>query len=274
MEASPFAWRQLLGRWFFSNLKIYPPPPPRSITEDGKKQNSIYCYEFLDNNEAVCNFIHDTESTYTRYSVEDDPETTVYEINDKTEQERYYDSWYSDRINEDGDIVPGWRRGFESRHPEDKEDYHDADVLFELASWLNDLYDLRFNKQQVDNANTKFKNEYWKHLDKDFTLAYYVLTEALLMADSRVKNMMIATWGKEWRYLLNDGSIVSVKPSDESKIKESSFGFIWYPIFYDMDTMLGLDNIGYRNKNYYDEDDVEDVFNGDEVLWKFVRDSL
>ena len=30
------------------------------------------------------------------------------------------------------------------------------------------------------------------------------------MADSRVKNMMIATWGKEWRYLLADGTITSV----------------------------------------------------------------
>jgi hypothetical protein len=94
-------------------------------------------------------------------------------------------------------------------------------------------------------------------------LAYYIITEALLMADSRVKNMMIATWGKERRtFTKDDGSV------------ESVYNYIWYPIFYDMDTMLGLDNAGVPNKNYYDEDTTEETFNGDEVLWKLVRDSL
>ena len=41
-----------------------------------------------------------------------------------------------------------------------------------------------------------------------------------------------------------------------------------------MDTMLGLDNTGHVNKNYYDEDTDPGVFNGDEVLWDFVRDAL
>jgi hypothetical protein len=46
-------------------------------------------------------------------------------------------------------------------------------------------------------AIARFKNEYQCYLNKDFLLTYYLYTEALLMADSRVKNMMIATWGKE-----------------------------------------------------------------------------
>jgi hypothetical protein len=41
-----------------------------------------------------------------------------------------------------------------------------------------------------------------------------------------------------------------------------------------MDTMLGLDNIGYKTKNYYDEDSTSGVYNGDCLLWEFVRDNL
>jgi hypothetical protein len=95
------------------------------------------------------------------------------------------------------------------------------------------------------------------------------------MADSRVKNMMIATWGKEHRYFKSATKEVRTTAPENMDGWEHSFGYIWYPIFYDMDTMLGLDNIGRRNKNYYDEDsDNDDIFNGDEILWKLVRDAL
>ena len=214
------------------------------LDEKGNKINSIYCFEFLDNQIDVCNFISRADAT-----------------NGTTEQEKYYSTWYDTYQNKDKETVPGWTIGFESRYPEDKADFHDADVLFELASWINDLYTIRYIDGNEEEALTRFKNEYWKYLDEDFTLAYYVITEALLMADSRVKNMMIATWGKEWR----------TNPKDKN---DKHFGYIWYPIFYDMDTMLGLDNTGARTKNYYDEDTQEDVFNGAEYLWKFVRDGL
>ena len=275
--------------------------------EDGS--NSIYCFEFLDNNVKVCNFLSDAQAN-------ENPDL-------KTEEERYYDTWYGTRENEDKEKVPGWCIGFESRHPEDKKDLHDADVLWPLASWLNSLYTLykseldaglkptdinkiyEYNKATayddgelyfIKNENDeweiayphednfgegeyytrtllrseyamtsirRFKDEYQEYLDPEFLLAYYVITEALLMADSRVKNMMIATWGKETRtFTLTSGETKTVN------------NYIWYPIFYDMDTMLGLDNIGYVIKTYYDEDTTETVFNGDEVLWKFVRDAL
>jgi hypothetical protein len=41
-----------------------------------------------------------------------------------------------------------------------------------------------------------------------------------------------------------------------------------------MDTMLGLDNTGVYRFRYYDEDTDTSVYNGDEVLWQFVRDAL
>jgi hypothetical protein len=113
-------------------------------------------------------------------------------------------------------------------------------------------------------ALARFKNEYQCYLDKDFTLTYYLLTEALLMADSRVKNMMIATWGPEER---------EYKDYETGETKKS-FNYIFYPIFYDMDTMLGLNNYGARAFKYYSEDTDPDVFNGEEILWRFVRDAL
>lgn len=223
------------------------------LDENGEKQNSVYCFEFLDNNEKVCNFLSDATSQSLTHE-----DGTPY-----TEQEKYYDSWYGSRINEDKEVVPGWCMGFESRYPEDKTDLHDADALWPLASWINDLYTIKYIDGNAELAETRFKDEYQGYLDKDFLLAYYLITELLLMADSRVKNMMIATWGKEKRSWV-----------DSTGATRTVFDYIWYPIFYDMDTMLGLDNIGYVNKFYYDEDTVEDVFNGDEILWKFVRDCL
>ena len=217
------------------------------LDSEGKKQNSIFCFEFLDNNEKVCNFLSDAVSNANSALT--------------TEKDRYYDTWYGDRENADKEIVPGWTIGFESRHPEDKVGLHDADALWPLASWLNELWALRATN--YDAAIKRFKDEYQEYLDPEFLVAYYVITEALLMADSRVKNMMIATWGKEHR---------KFKTSDG--VEKEVYNYIWYPIFYDMDTMLGLDNTGHVNKYYYDEDTDEGVFNGDEILWKFVRDAL
>ena len=220
-----------------------------NVVDKEHRVNSIRCFEFLDNNVKVCNFLSDEQAN-------NDSSLT-------TEAERYYNTWYGLRENEEKEIVPGWTIGFESRHPEDLADAHDADELWPLASWLNNLWDMRYNQGQEAAAIKKFKDEYQEYLDPQFLLAYYIITEALLMADSRVKNMMIATWGKERRtFKTSDGETKTV------------FNYIWYPIFYDMDTMLGLDNTGHVNKYYYDEDTQEDVFNGDEILWKFVRDAL
>ena len=219
------------------------------IVDKTNRINSIHCFEFLDNNVKVCNFLSDEQSNANEDLT--------------TETERYRDTWYGERENEEKDIVPGWAIGFESRYPEDKIGLHDADALWPLASWLNNLWDMRYNQGLETEAIKKFKDEYQEYLDPQFLLAYYIITEALLMVDSRVKNMMIATWGKEHRtFKTSDGQTKTV------------FNYIWYPIFYDMDTMLGLDNTGHVNKYYYDEDTQEDVFNGDEILWKFVRDAL
>jgi hypothetical protein len=274
---------------------------------EGESINAIHCFEFLDNAVEVCNFVgkrqlaevpdlteeeFDNNNSRNYYiGVEDegsisyklaeppfDP-TAKYYFNTPMD---YESTWYNTFTNKDNELVPGWTLGFESRYPEDKIGYHDADSLYPFASWLNELHLLRKTNEKL--ALARFKNEYQCYLNREFTLTYYLVTEALLMADSRVKNMMIATWGKEnyemtkdthihyTNYILNAKGDAYIP--DESSEKVMTNNYIFYPIFYDMDTMMGLDNTGVYRFNYYDEDTDSSIFNGDEVLWNFVRDAL
>lgn len=229
-----------------------------NIVDKANRVNSIFCFEFLDNAVQVCNFLPYQEKD------KDDNVTNTW---------TYEDSWYKELKNDDGDLVPGWAIGFESRYPEDKLGTHDADALYDLARWVNELAQLYGIPALKGESNVipetralalqRFRNEYTRYLNKEFLLAYYVITNTLLMADSRVKNMMIATWGKEeCEWIDLEGNVVK------------DYNWIWYPIFYDMDTMLGLDNTGAPNKFYYEEDTKQSLFNGDEVLWVLVRDAL
>lgn len=209
----------------------------QKTVQEGEKVNSIHCYEFLDNAIEVCNFLVKANSS------------------------NYHDTWYDTFVNSDNEKVPGWTLGFESRYPEDMVGYHDADPLYPLASWINELYILR--QSNAEKALKRFKNEYQCYLDRDFLFTYYLITEALLMVDSRVKNMMIATWGpKEVSYI------------DENGAAKKSNNYIFYPIFYDMDTILGLDNTGAARFTYYNEDTEQNIYNGAGILWNFVRDAL
>lgn len=291
----------------------------KKVVNEGEKINAIHCFEFLDNAVEVCNFKNKAKAYIKDEQTGElipDPAGGYY---------TYEETWYNTFKNKDNDDVPGWSLGFESRYPEDRLGYHDADMLYPLASWLNELDTLRSsgNAKDISEANARFKNEYQCYLNKDFTLTYYLVSEALLMADSRVKNMMIATWGKEDTYsyyplaytetikyqyagtfgtieripdviyykLVDDVYTIITEDEDENTvIYTQSLVYDWvpdtaqnkietkyykfYPIFYDMDTMLGLDNTGVYRFNYYDEDTDASIYNGDEVLWTFVRDAL
>lgn len=68
----------------------------------------------------------------------------------------------------------------------------------------------------------KFDAEFDKHFDLEYMLIYFIVTELLVLYDSRGKNMMLASWGPQ----------------------EEGGEYIWYPIFYDVDTQLGIDNSG------------------------------
>ena len=110
----------------------------------------------------------------------------------------------------------------------------------------------------------KFKSELNQYMDLDFTLMYYIITEFLIGKDSRAKNMMMVCYDAN---------------------PENNTGH-WFPIFYDVDTILGLDNVGklrYRydeedynygiyntNADYYDLDGVTPAANYS-VLWSNIR---
>lgn len=204
--------------------------------------NAIHCYEFLNNASNLANFRRDSEN--------ESFETSFFKT-----------------VTSDGKQVPNWFTSYESRYPEgEADDGSDINIgpFYRLCSWLNSTSQAEATNTQLTSSYTgsdgvryttdtaqyrlaKFKKEFEQYLNLDFTAFYYVLTHVLLMIDSRAKNMMIATWDNK----------------------------IWYPIFYDMDTMLGLNNYGYNKFNYDVEDTTDNIYNGqNSVLWNNFRDAF
>ena len=79
-----------------------------------------------------------------------------------------------------------------------------------------------------DDRRTKFENEFDQHLNMEYCMVYYIMTELLLQFDSRGKNMMFASWG----------------PMQEGG------DYVWFPIYYDIDTQLGVNNSGIPSWEY------------------------
>ena len=105
-------------------------------------------------------------------------------------------------------------------------------ITLNLAVVITGFNTSLYERFTVDNDRyrlAKFKNEFTEHLNMAYTLFYFVYTEFFLLYDSRQKNMMIASWGPE-----REGG-----------------DYIWYPIFYDLDTQLGINNSG---QIYWDYD--------------------
>lgn len=123
---------------------------------------------------------------------------------------------------------------------------------------------------------TLFKNELPEHFNVHYCLMYFLLMELLAMIDSGTKNMFWATWGERHEK----------HPVLDINEKERDYNVIWYPIFYDMDSILGLNNVGKMNIPYSAdfESNFEDFigtsetgvcFNGaHNVFWNNFRQSF
>lgn len=127
---------------------------------------------------------------------------------------------------------------FEARYPDGNKDYSN---LQDLITWVVECYN-------TENGVTKFKNECEQHFNLNYLLTYYVLSEFFGMVDSRAKNLFLNTYG--------DG--------------------IWYTVFYDMDTMIGLNNEGVNEFDfsieYHDTIGTQNVFNAEKSgLWNLVE---
>lgn len=275
----------------------------KKTVQGGEKINAIHCYEFLDNTVDVCNFV--TKASASSYY---DTWYGTYENSEKESVPGWslgFESRYPDldKIHyHDADPLwplANWINSLYRLRLEEEKTLKADDITivynYQLATSFSDSVQY-YSKKSTDvyepaspnsenfgnskyytrsvvsktfamKSLERFKNEYQCYFDKDFLFTYYLVTEALLMVDSRVKNMMLATWGPKK---------VSYYDVDSETTKESN-NYIFYPIFYDMDTMLGLDNVGAFRFTYYNTDLDEKIYNGADnggILWHFVRDAL
>lgn len=110
-------------------------------------------------------------------------------------------------------------------------------VTYGSTTYTYDSYEYRYQK---------FKNELTNHFNLDYVATYFVVTEVLELYDSRGKNCMMASWGP----------------------MKKGGDYIWFPIFYDMDTQLGINNTGIPSFEYYiDATDEGSFSTNDSVLW-------
>lgn len=129
---------------------------------------------------------------------------------------------------------------FEARYPKDYTDYSNLQAL---VTWVYNCYTAR----NTDGVET-FKDECEEHFNLSYLLTYYVISEFFGMVDSRAKNMFLN--------LYNNG--------------------LWYPVFYDLDTAIGLNNEGVNDFNFdietHDTIGTQNVFNGaNSALWYLVE---
>ena len=92
----------------------------------------------------------------------------------------------------------------------------------------------------------KFVNEVGNWFDLEYLATYFIMTEVFECYDSRGKNAMWASWGP-----LKAGG-----------------NYKWYPIFYDIDTQLGINNTGIPSFDYnVDATEAGNYSTSDSVLW-------
>ncbi|GEM_PF-2613641 len=102
-----------------------------------------------------------------------------------------------------------WLNDFEGRYPDGHED---ASNLSKLCQWI----------VSCKGNPSKFKEECAEHFNVDWLLFYCLTTEIFGMVDQRAKNQMLTTYGE----------------------RGASGELLWYFIFYDNDTVLGINNEG------------------------------
>ena len=173
--------------------------------------------------------------------------------------------------NEKGDMVKAWTSAFEYRFPDLDEPYSDYTQFKRMTDWVYSTwlggvtnqefeapielkhwktnYITLFNKDSEDYRLSKFKAEFENYFIKEAMVFYYLFTEVFLLVDNRAKNMFLTTFD----------------------------GDHWFPIPYDMDTAIGINNEGQLSFEYdledydpasYDTGDQSTVFNCDDsALW-------
>lgn len=105
---------------------------------------------------------------------------------------------------------------------------------------------ITYNYDTKEYRTSKFINELPNHFDLEYLATFFILTEVFECYDSRGKNCMMASWGP---------------------LKEGG-DYIWYPIFYDIDTQLGINNTGIPSFEFnVDATEAGNYSTSDSVLW-------
>lgn len=103
---------------------------------------------------------------------------------------------------------------------------------------------ITYHYDTKEYRNAKFVNELKDHFNLEYLITYFVMTEVFECYDSRGKNMMMASWGPQKQ----DGD------------------YIWYPVFYDIDTQLGINNTGIPSFEYYIDATEDGCFSTNDSL--------
>jgi hypothetical protein len=198
------------------------------------------------------------------------PKLECWEFSNNTSDRTLFkkSEWLEEIYDKEEDkMVPAWMSDFEARFPDLDDPYKDYTQFKRFCDFVvstdrrqatNEefetpvVYDnVEYTADTQEYRLAKFKNEFEQYAEVDTFIFYYIFTETFLMIDSRAKNLFLTTFD----------------------------GVHWFPIPYDFDTAIGINNEGDLVFEYdlEDTDSVggELVFNGQEsTLWHNVRDAF
>lgn len=194
--------------------------------------NPTKCWEFKNNTTRMGNFL---EADFTKI----DPDSSKGEY-------YWYTSWESRFPDEDwlnaafeAGVQPYYLKSTAEWLVSTNQSQATGDLLPSTVTYNGVIY----SYDNVEYRKAKFRAELGYYFDINFLCSYYIMTDCLAAADQRVKNMMWAFW------------------FDPSVEKHEIMGRMrCFPIFYDNDTILGLDNTGKIAINW---DADENTMNGD-----------
>ena len=200
------------------------------------------------------------------------PHLECWEFSNNTSDRTLFKrSEFSEEIydKEKDTMVPAWMQDFEARFPDLDNPYSDYTQFKRFCDFVVSTdrrqatgaalpesvsYDNGKTYYTVDSEEyrlAKFKNEFKNYGFVEAFVFYYIFTETFHLMDSRAKNMFLTTFDGEH----------------------------WFPIPYDFDTAIGINNEGALVFEYDIEDtdkvNGENVFTGqDSTLWHNIRDAF
>lgn len=200
------------------------------------------------------------------------PHLECWEFSNNTSDRTLFkrSEWLEEKYDEEEDaMVPLWMSDFEARFPDLDDPYRDYTQFKRFCDFVvstdrrqatNEAlpeavtYDDGKTYHTVDNEAyrlDKFKNEFANYGFITPFVFYYIYTEVFHLMDSRAKNLFLTTFDGEH----------------------------WFPIPYDFDTAIGINNEGALVFEYDIEDtdkvNGENVFTGqDSTLWHNIRDAF